>query len=403
LTILILELMAALSFVYAFFLLFIAFAPVPQVLLLFLWQLAAGLIFYWLAGKHKIGQLAALLLLLPLFCFSGILAACFILAAAAYCCIYIRTTLLRSNAEQSAKNFKRTLFIFISALVFRYTWPFMLPSGSLVQAAPFWIIYFLASVFFVRSIRHLESGLEPEKIRRANLRYLAGISVLSVLTALSGVREFINRALHQLLYWLAYGFVYLGQLILWVYQALPRSFTNLLESWDSRNGQASPAPEGLESVGQAVEEQMAAWDMAALDLIVPFILAALVIYILYRIIFTAGNRSFVGRDYVEVREYIKAAKPKKPRRRRERSASRSGQQIRLLYRRFLQKLSRQQVELQGTDTSLDVKLKADSVFSGDTRGIRELYTRSRYGNKPADPKAVAAMEAKNTELNPKET
>lgn len=389
-TILILELLSAISFVYAFFLLFVSFAPVHQIFILFIWQLFGALLYHWGSDKHKLWQASILLLFLPLLFFDGLMATCFILATAAYIFIYTRATLLRSNTEQSSKNFKRTLLVLIVAIFFRYWWPFMVASGSLADAAPYGIIHFLASVFFVRSIRHLESGMEPEKLKRANLRYLTSIIVISSLSILTGVKEFIYNLLQQSVYWVAYAFVYLAELVRRLFEALPKFIRKGFESEGPGSGPS--AIEDLESVGEAVEEQLATWDTTILDMVVPIILTAVVIYILYRMIFKAGNRNFVGQDYVEVREYIRAPRPQKPQRRRDKFPAHSGDQIRFYYRRFLEKLTRNKVEVLKTDTSLDVNLKASNVFSADTNGIRDIYIRTRYGEKPADEATVAEME-----------
>lgn len=388
-TIIILELLAAISFIYSMLLLFIAFAPQHQVFFLLLWQLFIGLIFVQVHNRSKFLEASILLLPLPLFFFNDSLGASFIVITSIYLYIYIKQSLLRGGTEQCSNNFKKTLIVSIAALFFRYWWPLMLPSGSLAHAAPFWIIYFLSSVFFVRSIRHLESGMERKKIRRANLRYLGGMSVLSVFTVWTGVIDYILSLPKRLVYWFGYAVVYLAELFLRFFASLPEFIKKGAESGGSRGNPEFSG--GAEAVGETIEEQLAAWDTTILDTVITVLFMALLVFILYRMFLKTGRRDLTGQDYIEEREYIREARPRRSKRRRDKFPTSPADQIRYYYRRFLGKLAKNNLEVKNTDTSLEINAKAEAVFPEDASKIRAIYIRSRYGGKQADGETVAEM------------
>jgi hypothetical protein len=214
----------------------------------------------------------------------------------------------------------------------------------------------------------------------------------SVITAFTGVRNFIWSLIQKLPYLVAFPVYYLFKLSDWLLQLL------IYLRRGKKKGQWLPHHEdpgqfqGEEPLEEFVEEYVA--DTGVADTILGILLLAAVLYILYRLFAKTGSRiKYEGLDYIEEREYIKTRRPKKKRTPRDKFPAELGEQIRFYYRRFLDKLARNKVEILKSDTSLEVNEKAEAVFSAGTDRIRSLYIASRYGEKPADKETVAEMES----------
>ncbi|NLY86063.1 MAG: hypothetical protein GX077_06905, partial [Tissierellia bacterium] len=66
-------------------------------------------------------------------------------------------------------------------------------------------------------------------------------------------------------------------------------------------------------------------------------------------------------------------------------------QVRYYYRKYLNKV-RSVIEIEPSDTSLDVNNKATGFDRGVIEKIREIYINIRYGNKEAKAETVKEME-----------
>ena len=128
------------------------------------------------------------------------------------------------------------------------------------------------------------------------------------------------------------------------------------------------------------------------------IFTILIIYIIYKLLVKTGNRQYEGLQYTEKRDYIEKDKRKKKSWFRERYPSEFKEQIRYYYRRYLNKLDKEDVEVLKSDTSLEVNEKAKRKFEEEIDEIRKIYIESRYGEKEVEKETVERMKTLFREL-----
>lgn len=390
-----LELAGVVAFLYSLLSLCISFAPVSEVFLVFIWTVAAAVFSALAARKFRIWELLSLLLLLPLAVYSGRIAVFFILVTAVPVYLYTKTFLLKGSHQSYAGNLKKTALIFLLAAYLR-SFPWIPFNGSLSQATPFLMVYFLSSIVLIRSIRHLDSGMDMKRIKKANLRYSAMILFLSALTAFEEFRNFILTVIKSIPYLVIYPVYWLLLLVGMVFDFLSKVKGDSNSGWEPPWGNTPEFPEG--AAEEAAEETFSL-DFSIIQTIITILLLVLVIYIFYKILSKAGSRGYHGLEYTEEREYIREQKPKRKRPSRDRFPGSTAEQIRYYYRRFLDKLARNHVEILPGDTSLDINRKAEAVLAGGTERIRQIYIESRYGEKEADRGILTEMEKLYRELH----
>lgn len=146
--------------------------------------------------------------------------------------------------------------------------------------------------------------------------------------------------------------------------------------------------ENLESFTEYVQK-----NFLILKIIAGLILFIVVIYILYKLLSKTGEKNYIEAEYTEHREYIKNEKNKKRRRIfGEPYPKDPKEQIRYYYRKFLDRLNKEEIGILKQDTSLDINKKATESFGNDAEKIRDIYIASRYGSKDVDKEDVEAIK-----------
>lgn len=390
LSVILLELLSVTSLLYSLLLIFLDFAPVESMALTFTWTVAVCMFYYVSRRWAKIFYGSILLLLAPLLIFKGRIALVFILITAPLLFVYIERFLHKGSRSEYVNNLKKAALIFIAALYLRWILPNI--GKAIVLAAPFIFVYFLSAILLIRSIRHIEAGMEIRRLQRSNIRYLIFMATVFLLTAVEQVRAFFVLVAKRFVALLFLPVQLLLKLVEWVAEILQRlDIKNPSKPW------ILPESHGTEGGGEpppaeAVEEVIAIPGIFEKILIALLVAAAL--FILYKMIVNAGQRSYQGLDYIEEREYIK--KKRKRRKGRflfwDKLPAEPGEQVRYYYRKFLEKLVTNKVELTKADTSLVIQEKAEIVFPQGPEEIRDIYIASRYGEKEADSATAAQIE-----------
>ncbi len=259
---------------------------------------------------------------------------------------------------------------------------------SIGNSVPFIITYILSSVILVRTVRHLDTNMGIKNIRRNNIKHLLLMAIVFAFATFDKLRESIMTFAENLITIIYYPIYWLGKIIKIPYekfkieQELPENTKKIVEEFDV---------EQLEALERFAEEKV--WDFTILKQILGLILIVALVYIVYRLIMKAGNRRYEDIEYVEEREYIKEAKEKRKRFKRDKYPKELREQIRYYYRRFLHKLRQNDIEILKTDSSLEINQKADQVFKEDIHRIREIYIKSRYSDAKVDESLVSEMES----------
>lgn len=218
-------------------------------------------------------------------------------------------------------------------------------------------------------------------IRNSNRKYIVSIVIVFLAGAFDLLRNTLfnitNKAF-ELVEYLLYLVVYpINKFLFWFF-GLFEDMESVPEEIIIGQGEIPEEiiePEAVEGFTEYVQK-----NFLILKIIAAVILFIVVIYILYKLLSKTGQKSYIGVEYTEHREYIKGEKKKRARIFGEPYPKDSKGQIRYYYRKFLEKLNKEDIEILKQDTSLDINNKAIFKFGNDIEKIRDIYIESRYGN-----------------------
>ena len=390
--IILLEMITIISLLFSLLLLYVSFAPAYEMLLLFAWMIAASMVFVISSNKFRIFDLTILLLLVPLYFFESLVAVAFILVTPIVVYLYAKSSLLRGSRVDYVQNLKKAFMIFIAAVLIKTFLDEEL-TGSIAYAVPYLIAYLLASVILIRSIRHIDSGMDPKTINKANAHYIAIMSIVAALATLEDLRAFFLSLAVNFYRIFGYG-------IVTVITAIVGLFNDTSEYTGDEEIASDPVldlPSGQRPEDIVGEEQLFL-DLSWLEIIVTVILVLAIGYMLFRAISKGGRKIYGALEFTEEREFIIGTKKNRKFFAFDRYPSEMQNQIRYYYRKYLAKLSKKQVEISKSDTSLEVNQKAEGFFAGGIDKIRSIYIDSRYGNKDVNENTVQKIKDLYREL-----
>ncbi|SCG82794.1 hypothetical protein DW1_1221 [Proteiniborus sp. DW1] len=381
------EIVSIVSFLYSIFMIFSTFAPINEMAMLFLWTVTGSMVYSLTYRKSKIYEASILLLFLPIILYRETKAIYFIVATAVLVFLYIRSSLFKGNHYTYVDKIKKSYLLLVPLIYINFiSNNFKL---SIAHAVPFIIIYILSSIILARTIRHLDSNMGLKNIRQNNIKHLLIMAIVFVIATFDKLRESIMIFAEKLITLIYSPLYWIGKIIKMPFEKIkmekeiPEKTERIVEEFDM---------EQLEALEKYAEEKI--WDFTILKRILGLMLIVVIIYIVYKLIIKAGNRRDEGIEYVEEREYIKRAKEKKKRRfKRDKYPKELKEQIRYYYRRFLNKLKQNDIEILKTDSSLEINEKAEEVFQEGINRIREIYIDSRYGDAEVDKGLVEEIES----------
>lgn len=391
--IMLVEIISIVSYIYSLLMLFIHIAPINQTILIFIWTVIVSLIFALNHQKSKIYEVSIILLLGPLIFYNNGMAFFFTIVTTSIIYLYIKTSLLRGSYHSYSNKIKKSYLIYLAAGYLRIA--LIESPGFVSYAFPFIIIYILTSIVLLRSIRHLDSGLESSKIKRTNRIYLVTMIVTFSIVRIDGLRGFLKSAFDKLMD-LVVKIIYLPiQILSLLIQKFMDSLGDnkkMLEGLDNillAPEREAILPEELEELA----EKVARTNSQVYRNIGIFFFTLILIYIIYKLLVKTENKKYESLEYTEEREYIKRNEEKKRFLFRERYPSEFKDQIRYYYRKYLNKLDKGGVEILKSDTSSSVNEKAEESFPEEISEIREIYIESRYGEKEVKEKTVERMKS----------
>ncbi|MDR7857410.1 DUF4129 domain-containing protein [Tissierella sp.] len=382
LDLILLELISLISFIYSLVLMYVAFVPINEMILIFLWTLFVSTTFALSYKKSIFFEGIILLLFLPLKFYNSNAAIFLIVFTAFMLYLYIKKSLLSVNYDQYLYKLKISYTVLVLTIAMR---SLLLDfSGSIGYALFFIIMYLLSSILLNRLMRHLDANMDIKKIRKTNFVYLGFMSVGFVISTFEKLRGNIVDVIDKIITAIYYP-IYL----------LLRNFDLSSES-NKKTALDYAQEETTKTISEISPEEIENMMNSGIfklfkvfSKIMLVVLILLLAYIIYKL-FTRNGDSTI--DYTEERENIKDLKKKKRRIRREKYPSERKEQIRYYYRRYLEKLKKINIELLKSDTSLEVNEKAGEVLEGDIDELREIYIESRYGDKEVDSPTVEKME-----------
>lgn len=390
--ILVLEIISLVSLVFGLLSIFLNFTSMSYIFLSYLWfiivSLGAGILY----EKNKGYRFILILGFLPLIFFKSREAVSFFILIVIIFFVYIQYGLNKGVYEELVRRFK-TSFLTIGGVALIA----IISSGLRERIAPsilFFIIYILSSIIQIRSIRHLQSGMDSAKLRKINTRYIIMMSIFSIIAVVDSIRNTILSIVTTVYQGIMSFFMliiyYPVRLVIRLVDLLFRNFLdNQSENLDF-DASVDEVPDFTYEQGEAPE-----FLVSIVSFLVSALVIVLIIYIVYRIIRGLSNRVYSTINHSEQREYIK---PKKRKRKffKERYPKEIREQIRYYYRRYLEKLEKKGIEINKDHTSLDIKNKSKKEFP-ESQAIRQIYIEARY--KDEEPKKELLEEIKNTYKN----
>lgn len=374
-SLLILETISVISLIFAVLNIIFNFTSGANIFGFFVYTSILGSGIAYLKKKNKIYLLGLLLLSPALFFFKGVRPVFFLLSLMVSIYIYFTRALDLGSYSYFSERFKKSFFIigtliFLAILISEFR-EFLMP--GLI----FLVIYLISGLVLVRSIRHLESGMDIDKLKATNRRYLFVIFIVSIMIAIDPIRNAIAQGFSLVLGLAVDGILAILYIPIMLFAGLIDKIINLIrvrEFQDLEMG-ANEINYGEMGEGQAkwLESEVL---IKLLMNIMGLILILLGLYIIFKILSKLTNRDYEGLEYEEEREYIRT-RPRKKRFLRERYPKDLRGQIRYYYRRYLKDLGKKEIDLRSSDTSLDIKAKSEDEFKQSEK-IREVYIRARY-------------------------
>lgn len=391
--IMLIEIISIVSYIYSLLMLFIHIAPINETALIFIWMVLVSLIFAFNHQKSKLYEISIILLLGPLIFYNNGMSFFFMIVTTSIIYLYIKTSLLRGSYHSYSNKIKKSYLIYLAAGYLRIA--LIESPGSISYAFPFIIIYMLSSIVLLRSIRHLDSGLESNKIKRTNRIYLVTMLVTFSIVRINGLRGFLKSNFDKLMD-LVFKIIYLPIQILSI--LIQKFMDSLVDNKIMQEGfnnifMASEREPILPEELEELAEKVARTNSQVYRNIGIFFFTLILIYIIYKLLAKTENKKYEGLEYTEERQYIKKDQEKKRIWFRERYPSEFKDQIRYYYRRYLNKLDKEGVEILKSDTSSRVNEKAEELFPREISEMRDIYIESRYGEGEVEKKTVEKMKS----------
>ena len=367
------ELISIVSLLFSLWLSFFEFAAGSKVFLVFLWVVFSSLIFALIHIKSRVYKISIILILMPLIFYRDIKSVAFLLLLTVFMYLYVKKSLLEGTHSEYAYKIKNTYVLcfilgYISAKAFGL-------DGHINTALPFYTIYFISSLILLRTIRHIDSNMDVEKIRKNNIKYLMLIALVTPISASQDLRNYI---------WIRFKYLFEKLMIIVFY---PMYLIGKLFDRDWRKIKVGSSL--FEEVGkdtvynlelQEATEEAEILDFTILKIIFASILFLMVVFIVYKLIMKSSTRQYSDISYTEEREFIRDTSRKKRRRWffREKYPVDLREQVRFFYRKYLEKLKRENVNILKSDTSLDVNQKAREILDHGIDDLRKIYIKCRY-------------------------
>lgn len=385
--IILIEVVSIISYLYSLFMLIIPFTTVEKMVVLFLWTTFVAIFYSCLYKKHKLLNLSILLLFVPILYFREMRATIFISSTSLILFLYIRKSLFKGNYYDYIGKIKNSYLlyiplIFIRSIIFDFT-------IQIRESMPFIIIYIYSSIILLRTIRHLDTDMGVKIIRINNIKNVLTLSLIFPILFYQNIKDTIRTSIDGALNIIFYPMMLLGTLLGSLYKKVYGlgKQTEPLQIVEDVESQSLPP---LEEIGELFIKESK--DYTIIKNISMLLLLILIIYIVYRTLKKVDIYAKDEIDYIEEREYIKVNNKKKRIFKRDRYPTEPLEQIRYYYRKYLNKIIKNGVEIQKTDTSLEINEKANEVFEDNILRIREIYIDGRYSNSKIQEKDVKEME-----------
>ena len=391
------EWMTLLTFAYSFLILTFQLQNQALMMIFLLFSLVVGFITSSIYEKRKLYIGFSGLIMVPVIYLRSLESFIFFLIITLLLVLYVMN---RDGIESlDMRRVIKTTYLYsgISAIILHtMSYSFDIPSqDSLKYTLPFVALFLMASILYSRLLRHLEAGLETWMIAKSNIRYLSLMAFIFLL--------FLSKSLNGFFYKLRNindGFLAM----------LLKPVNYLFRNYNFDMDLSEPVKQGIisndkngfsdEIVG---DSGLYAKSSYSLDINVETIIYLVAILLTIGLLVALIIRSIQTRKYTkkesnlkieEKRAFIKNNKSNSLIRRLLKIGSKDPKiQFKLLYEDYIKKIHKFTFISQG-ETTLDIQRKAESLKMNESKEIRQLYCRVRYGGEKVTKDMVETMKMK---------
>lgn len=267
--------------------------------------------------------------------------------------------------------------------------------SSLKVMWPFFLLFMMSSVMYLRSVRHVNGKLDHSKIRKSNIRYIIMMVAVYLVILFKDFKDEMSTIT-------GYLKDFTGFLLSPIYYL----FRNYNMDFGEKASETpiiiehNPGGQGGEIVveegGELIKPLKGSEHFPTI--VFAFMVALSLLIMFFVIKKLMKEKSYKADDFEpevkETRQFIKKKKKGRLSRWLDNLASKTPtEHIRAYYRRHLRLLEKD-VEILPCETTKDIEIKGHDLGYEDTRTIRDLYRASRYGLEEPSESQVETMKSK---------
>lgn len=382
------EVLTAVSFLYAFLLSLFYIGPASDLGFAFLWTNTIMLIYATISRRHKPLKLCALLLLAPIYYFNSFWGITFFILTTGLLIVHVEYNLYQNHLEYRfvVKNTYGILIALFGVWLYLSAFPDDVLSYNLTASFPFVIAYLMFSIILVRSERHIKSNMPLNTIRSSNFIFVVVGAFVFIGLIMTETRNKIYQTLTNTLSTLT-------EFMLRPLYALFNDYnleglTDVVEPVVLENADSlEQVLETLETTNHIVTETGFDWRNLIdflLEKTLFILLIGLILWTMIRLskVLFKNNHTENATQTVE-KSFVFEKEKHAPRRNLfEKFFLKTPlAHIRYYYRKHLDLLEDQGAIIEPQDTSLEISKKAHLKGIVDADDIRRIYIEARYGDK----------------------
>lgn len=370
-----------LSFIFLivnFFLCLTGYAPVNEYIFIWMIIFSINLYFEKYPGTYYKILLAVILMLPVIFIISNNEKIIVIIIFSVMFYLYKRNKNKLSYGD-TAEEFKKSFFVILGIVIISGINFSSININKFI--IPYTIFYLIFTVLLLRYLRNYEYNAVNEKLNKINTVYSIIVMVTAVISALESVRHSILSIILFIYRSIMSVFIYIFSMIFLLIYNL---FKNIhlkginpdIFKVDIKKSKLADADYGGKDF--ALSNPLL---YKIIIILINIILIMLVIYIIIRILDKKSKAVKISEKCEETKEFIFSEKHSKKIKDRFVFGDYPSQ-IKYYYRKLMKDMISKGINLNKSDTTMDIHLKSEQVFNNSRLWkIREIYIKTRYGNK----------------------
>lgn len=388
------ELMSLVSYIFSLLIFIFSNKTMNNFMIIFLWMILVSYLGVHLKKKNKRYLHTSILMLLPAIKYHTVSDILFLCIATFLIYYYIFQYFGDMNFGFIKEDFIKKLAFYTIIILINFIYKFY--DKMQTNHVLFMILYFISTIIFLRSLRHLEYDSNIKRISKTNSIYAIIMSVASLVFSIDKLKNgfvvgmktaysFITNLAFKILYWpLVFFGGFWEYLVKIIWQG---GEVNMDLDLEPKSPQTDEEIADIFKRMLENDSGLPIWLTKLLSIVSKLLIIILIIYLIKRVLkkYVLYNKK-EEKAYIEEREYIDIKDEKAKKERISIFEPRDiGEKIRYYYKKYLIKIQKKGINIENSDTSLDINMKAEGDF--DKKGIKELrdiYIETRYGEKEAN-------------------